>query len=375
MSRLTALTRFSAGVIAATLLSSTALAQTAIEMRAERFDLSHARNVEFREINGETALCFAGGAVLVRDVALADGTLSVDIANESHRHFANLVFRAESVEDHEAAYVRMHKSRQVDTLQYNPHIRGESHWQLFAPYMRMADLGEADWITLSVAYAEDRARVSVETSAGTFDQPVGDLALDTYGEQIGLRALFPTCFANLRYDDATPDLSEIAPTVYDTASGQISTWSLSEATQFEGFADTMMSDEAWGEAEVDANGTLLVSRYRAKPSSGGFERNGLDVVYASTTIVSDRARVVALDFDVSDIGRIYLNGQPLVEINNAFRAKHSNVIFRGDFDVNTQTVMLALDEGENDLVIGVAERANGWALAARLQDMTGLALR
>jgi len=50
-------------------------------------------------------------------------------------------------------------------------------------------------------------------------------------------------------------------------------------------------------------------------------------------------------------------------------------LFRGDFNVSTQTVMLALQPGMNELVVAVAERANGWGLAAEITDMAGLEFR
>jgi hypothetical protein len=151
-------------------------------------------------------------------------------------------------------------------------------------------------------------------------------------------------------------------------------WQLSPVAGFEGFADSARIDETWETVSTEANGTLLISRYRTKLGGGNFEANALDLVYAGARIHSDRARTVAMNFDVSDTGRLYLNGQPLVELNNSFRAK-GNALFRGDFNVSTQTVMLPLEPGMNDLVIAVAERANGWGLAAEITDMTGLEFR
>ncbi|MEL6693556.1 MAG: hypothetical protein AAFQ12_11075, partial [Pseudomonadota bacterium] len=89
---------------------------------------------------------------------------------------------------------------------------------------------------------------------------------------------------------------------------------------------------------------------------------------------ADEARTIELNFDVSDIGRVYLNGTPKAELNNTIRAK-GNGLFRGDFEVSTQSVFLDLKPGDNELVIGVAERTNGWGLSARIVDMAGLEVK
>jgi hypothetical protein len=355
-------------------IAGCATAQEEIPMQAEHFDLSQAKGAEFKTVRGREALCFEGGVALVKGRDLPNGTIMVDAENTSKRYFANVIFRAEDAKTHEAAYLRMHKSRQLDAMQYNVHLNTESNWQLFGDHQRPADFGDGDWVSLEVAFAGDKARFAAESSAGSYVLPVGDLTLDETGTGFGLRALFPACFSNFRISSDTPDLSDVPTSVYEISAGTIMDWQLSPVAGFEGFAETARVDAEWETVQSEANGTLLISRYRTKLGGGNFEANALDLVYAGARIHSDRARTVAMNFDVSDMGRLYLNGKPLVELNNSFRAK-GNALFRGDFNVSTQTVMLALQPGMNELVFAVAERANGWGHAAEITDMTGLEFR
>ena len=366
--------RFLIGLVSSSAIAGCAMAQDVIPMQAEHFDLSQAKGAEFKTVRGREALCFEGGVALVKGRDLPNGTIMVDAENTSKRYFANVIFRAEDAETHEAAYLRMHKSRQLDAMQYNVHLNSESNWQLFGDQQKIADFGDGDWVTLNVAFAGDKARITAESSAGSYVLPVGDLALDETGTGFGLRALFPACFSNLRINSETPDLNDVPTTVYETSAGTVMNWQLSPVAGFEGFSDTARIGENWETVSSEASGTLLISKYRSKLGGGNFEANGLDMVHVGTRIHADRARTVALNFDVSDMGRLYLNGKPLVELNNSFRAK-GNALFRGDFNVSTQTVMLSLQPGMNELVVAVAERANGWGLAAEITDMTGLEYR
>lgn len=342
-----------------------------IELQPDTLDLSTAPTPSFEDVAGRRSICMESGTVLLNDHHLEHGTISVDIQNAAHRHFAHLVFNAEDAATYEAAYLRLHKSKQLDAFQYNPHINGESHWQLFAENQMSVDFGDGEWVTLQVAFTDDKAQVTVITNAGKFTHEINDLALDGDGDRIGVSTLFRSCFSNFTVDPQKPDLSAIEDPTYETTPGVISQWRLSPAMPFDEGAEPLLYSEDWEVVDADANGRLLISRYREKPSRGRYERNDLDIVYAGLSIVSDEARSVPLSFDVSDAGWIYLNGKLLIHVNNAFRAK-GNHLFRGDFARSAQTLILPLESGRNELVFGLAERANGWAVAAEFLETEGL---
>ncbi|MEM6554420.1 MAG: hypothetical protein AAF642_00995, partial [Pseudomonadota bacterium] len=237
-----------------------------------------------------------------------------------------------------------------------------------------ADFGHADWVTLQVAFAGDKAQATVVSEAGETDLVIDDLALDQSGSKVGLRALQRACFSNFQFSDRAPDLSEIADPVYVADPHAIRSWRLSPQSRFDEFASRVRSMDDWTPAKTEPNGTLLISRYIPKASAGAFRMNEMDVVYAGATLHADQARTIELNFDISDIGRVYLNGKPEAELNNTIRAK-GNALFRGDFSVSTQSVFLDLEPGDNDLVFGVAERTNGWGLSARIVDMTGVSIK
>lgn len=333
-------------------------------LNPDTFDISRANSVSFEKLSGREAMCIDGEAFL-RGVSLAEGSVAVDIANEHHRHFANLIFRAASQDEYETAYLRMHKSGQFDAVQYTPHLNGETNWQLFREAQARIDFGDAPWITLRVDFADDRAQIRVGSES---EEPVLETAL-TLSEQsgrVGLRTLFEGCFSNFRYTTQRP-----SRTVSDKVStipariGTIERWSLSRAfpvEQWVGIAASLPQSPDWNTVRAEPNGRLLISRYRRKASTGGFERNRIDGVYAGVAIHSQQAQSAALQIDASDMATIWLNGEVLFAFDNSFRAK--GPLYRGDFDATKQTLALPLREGRNELIVLVAERANGWGLAA-----------
>lgn len=147
--------------------------------------------------------------------------------------------------------------------------------------------------------------------------------------------------------------------------GTIERWSLSDALpieQWSGSSAKLPRSPTWSTVKAEPNGRLLISRYRRKANSGGFESNRLDGVYAGIAVYSEQAQHAALQIDASDMATVWLNGEVLFAFDNSFRAK--GPLYRGDFDATTQTLGLPLREGRNELLVLVVERANGWGLAA-----------
>jgi len=281
------------------------------------------------------------------------------------------VFRAETAATSEFGYLRMHKSGLPDAVQYTPYLNDESNWQLFPQHQIAAAFGDDDWVSFEIAFSGDQARMTVR-GAEEHVMRVDDLVRERSVGRIGLRSLFGGCFSSFEFRPGPVELEPPAPAA--TPEGLITAWRLSPSRPFDGFANRApQAGGDWSISETQSDGLLLISRYREKSGGGGFEQNPVDVVDAAATLNTDRARLVPMAFDASDRARVYLNGQPLYEMDNTFRAK--GPLFRGDFGREEQIVMLPLEAGENTLTFSVADRANGWGLAARLLETDGLEVR
>ena len=334
-----------------------------VAISSESFDAAGARRFEFREVAGRQALCLDGLALL-RGVSMREGAVVVDVAVTDDRQFGGIAFRARGVSDYEEAYLRLHKSRQPDAVQYAPVMGGEGNWQLFGAQQMAADLGRSGWATLRVDFAADRAVISV-TGAGDTELVIEDLVLDDTGSKVGLSGIGGACFSNLRIaDQAVFGRERIRPAT-PAETGTISEWALSPASLFSGFPPEPPSPaERWTLARTERDGLLLISRYRAKAVDTQTEKKPEHLVYASASLHSERNQRALLEFDASDRVRIYLNGEPLAEFDNTFRAKGPT--FRGDFRSDRQRVFLPLKEGHNNLVLAVADTDHGWGLKGRI---------
>ena len=87
------------------------------------------------------------------------------------------------------------------------------------------------------------------------------------------------------------------------------------------------------------------------------------------TVTTDGDRLARLELGFSDRVVVYLNGRPVYRGDATYRARDYR--FLGSIGYH-DAVYLLLREGENQLVLGVAEDFGGWGIQARFTDPAGL---
>jgi hypothetical protein len=116
--------------------------------------------------------------------------------------------------------------------------------------------------------------------------------------------------------------------------GTLTRWDLSEAFPVaqrdpEALpAAAEMKTMKWQPVGVEAPGMVVIDRYRRSPSRGGVfsdpsqrvgARPGRKVVFARTTVYSDRDQLKKMSLGYSDEVTVFLNGQPLFTGRSAYR--------------------------------------------------------
>jgi DNA-binding beta-propeller fold protein YncE len=307
------------------------------------------------------------GSAFLKGVEFQNGVIEVDIAFEGSRAFGGIVFRMKMSGDYEQFYIRPHKSRFPDALQYTPVTKGLSSWQLYSGdgFTAVAEIPYNQWIHVKLEVSGTQARVYLDNA----EKPaliVHDLKHGLSKGTIGLIA--PNTglihFANFRYREDN-DLVFAPPPEISPPPGMITEWEISQSFKIAQINRELAPDQQdlpeieWKKIKSDPIGLVDVARHIMKVGQSP------DCVLARTTIPSEEPELKKLTFGYSDEVSIFLNGKIMFRGNSEFRKR--DPLFQGIVGLN-DSVFLPLKEGPNELLLIVTETFGGWGFMCQLSS-------
>jgi hypothetical protein len=340
------------------------------------------RNARTEEYLGRKSLFLKSGAASLDDVSFQDGVIDVDIATTSLSSFVGIIFRAQNAGDFEIVYFRPFRSGQTDAVQYTPSFNGSAGWQLYSGpgFTAAAEIPHEQWVHARI----EVAGITLKVYLGDLAKPVLVNTELRRGYSSGSLGLWGIAngghFSNFRYQSRQPEEKRALPPPR-FAPGTLTKWELSEAFPATQHDPERLPDAAalaamtWQPASVETPGMVVIDRYRRGPDSfvrfiEPAQRTGArperSVVFARTTIESDRDQIKRMSFGYSDEVTIFVNGRPLYTGRSAYRYRDPG--FLGIMDVENDAVYLPLKKGTNELVLAVAEYFGGWGFICRLDE-------
>ncbi|MBZ5727954.1 MAG: DUF1080 domain-containing protein [Acidobacteriia bacterium] len=349
---------------------------------SSRWDLQgNARKAEYQ---GRQCLLIDGGAAVLNDFEMRDAVIDVDAATSASRGFFGFQFRiANDGANFEEVYLRQHKSGYPDAMQYTPVLNTGRNWQIYngPGFTGAVDIPKDVWFHLRLEVAGAQARLYVKD----MDKPalvMNDLKSGVQKGQVALYVLTgATYFSNFQIK-ATPDASwerHLPPMPANT----LTRWSLSPS--YDALARNLerplpASEAAairWQDVEAEPPGFVVINRFRESPHprvtfANDFSKHlepqpGMKVVYARTSIDSDRDQVKKLYIGYSDDVSLFLNGKILYRGRSAQNFRDPG--FLGIVNPENDAVYLPLKKGRNELMLAVSELGGGWGFICRLADV------
>lgn len=336
------------------------------------------------EYQGRKALLLNGGGATLKDFEMRDGVIDVDVATSGSRGFAGIQFRIDNKgANAETVYLRPHKSRLPDALQYTPILSTGLNWQIYSGpgFTAAVEIPKDVWfhIRLEVTGAQAKLYVSdMNKPALVMD----DLKSGVQKGQVALAVLMgATYFSNFEIR-TTPDAAwERRPP--PMPAGTLTKWSVSPS--YDALARKLESpltpEEikgiSWQDVEAEPPGFVVLYRYFEAPHlrvtfAGDFSKRldpqpGMKAVYARTSIEADRDQVRKLYLGYSDDVSVFLNGTILFRGRSAQNFRDPG--FLGIMDPEDDAVYLPLKKGRNELMLAVSELGGGWGFICRLAEI------
>ena len=366
----------------ALLCASVAHAQTvSVPPDSPRWDLQG--KAELADYLGRKCLLLDGGAAILKEFEMRDAVIDMDVSTPAARGFFGIQFRLDSNgANGEWVYLRQHQSGYPDAMQYTPILNTGANWQLYngPGFTGALDIPRNEWFHMRLEVTGAQARLYVK------DMEKPALVMDDLksGLQKGQVALYvltgATYFSNFELRK-TPD----APWVRHSPAmpaGTLTRWSISPsydalARNLEKPLSRVDEDSMhWQSVEAEAPGIVALYRYREAPhlrvtfqsdfSTRLQPQPGMKVLYARTTITSDRDQVKKLYIGYSDDVSVFLNGRILYRGRSAQAFRDPR--FLGIVNPENDAVYLPLRKGSNELLLAVSELGGGWGFNCRLVD-------
>jgi hypothetical protein len=330
---------------------------------------------------GRKCLFLDGGAAVLEDLEMRDGVVDVDVATPATRGFFGIQFRiADGGVDAEWVYLRQHKSGLPDAMQYTPVLNTGLNWQIYngPGFTGSIDIPKDVWFHLRLEVAGAQAKLYVKD----LERPalvMNDLKSGVQKGQVALAVLTgATYFSNfeVRLTPDAPWERHLPP----VPTGTLTRWSLSPSfdaleRDLERPVSAAESKSLhWQDVEAEPPGFVVINRYRESPHprvsfATDFSKRlepqpGMKVVYARTSIDSDRDQVQKLSIGYSDDVSVFLNGRILYRGRSAQNFRDPG--FLGIVNPENDGVYLPLKKGRNELMLAVSELGGGWGFICRL---------
>jgi hypothetical protein len=335
------------------------------------------------EYQNRKSLFLDGGAAILKDLKMRDAVIDVDVATPANRGFFGIQFRiTDDDANGEWVYLRQHKSGLPDAIQYTPVLNTGLNWQIYngPGFTAAVDIPKGVWFHLRVEVAGAQAKLYVKD----MDKPaliMNDLKSGVQQGRIALHVLTgATYFSNFEVHE-TPAVNwerhnpAMPP---DT----LIKWSLSPS--YDALARNLerpltkaeINTIQWQDVEAEPPGFIVLYRYREAPHlsvsfANDFSKRlepqpGMKLVYAKTTIDSDRDQVKKLYIGYSDDVSVFLNGRILYRGRSAQYFRDPG--FLGIMNPENDAIYLPLTKGQNELILAVSEIGGGWGFICRLTD-------
>jgi len=341
--------------------------QVEVPFTNEFWDFSNAQ-YDLQDYEGKPSLLLQSGFVFIKDLALLNGTIEVDINFSGLRNFPGLGFRMVDPNNFENFYVRPHQSGNSDANQYTPVFNGLSGWQLYhgSKYATAINYEFNQWHHLKIEVAGTEAKIYFDD----MDKPllvIDELLRTPEAGSVILSTRTNVHFANLKYQKSSNTTSGKSYQVADIK-GLIKSWELAEIQpkeylhEVDQLTSSHLKGLTWSEQQVESSGVLNISRYLKI-------NQDQNTAIVRLKVKSDRRQIKQLKLGYSDFVKVFVNGQATYAGTTQFRTRDYRYLGTiGFFDA----VYLPLKKGQNEIILVVSENFGGWGLQAAMEDQTGV---
>jgi hypothetical protein len=338
-----------------------------VSLKADNWEFKP-NTVEFLQYKSLPAMKLLSGEdeVVLKGLDFSDGIIEYDM-EPLDANFTSVFFRQLNPQERECFYFRTANagnSQALDAIQYAPFISGVNLWDMFFHFQGNASFERSKWNHVKLVISGKQLRVYVNDTAHSVLN-VPQMEGNTQHGSIAFRG--KVIIANLvvkpGQTEGLSPLAGIDPT--DNDPRYLRKWQISPALiipeKIE-FSYTLMptAETAWDTIWAERRGLINITRKFGKSEVRR-------LVWLKTNIHCLKAQNRKLNLGFSDDVWVFINGRYLYVDKNPYGTPGAKAP-DGRCSIENTAFNVPLKEGDNELLIGVANDFYGWGIVARLDN-------
>ncbi len=330
--------------------------------------------VQFRDSGGvaQMKIDSTRGSVVLKHADLGDGTIEFDMI-PTDPNFSQLYFRREDSLESECFYFRTERGighpYDMVATQYTPIVKGTMYWDLLPYYQGNASFGlRTNHVKLVMngrqlrVFVNDMERPTLEVPQMEGNTTHGTLAFSG-------QAIISNLVLKPGKVDGLSPLAGIDPVANDPR--YLRHWQMTKPDTLPAGIDFSWDlmpgkERFWQPIDAERRGLINLSRQWVVKRSH-------QIVWLKTTIHADQARSCTMRLGFLDEVWMFLNGRVLY-VDKNFYGRPIVKVPNGRLSLENTTVTIPLQQGDNELLVGVGSNFYGWGIMARLDDLEGITI-
>jgi hypothetical protein len=327
--------------------------------------------VEFLDYKNRRSMKLSqqSGQVVLKDVVFKDGTIEFDVEPVATEFANSIYFHRKDQKEQEIVYLRVQRLGNFmnEGIQYCPYFDGVNMWDMYPQYQAPASAKAGEWNHMKLIISGKQMNVFVN------NKPVLQIPKLEGRESEGSIAFEGASYiSNIEIRPGeTEGLSPFEGVdLTRHEANYIRSWAVTPptflpiGTEPTAALDFPKSESFAGKLQSETAGLVSLTR-----QFGSSEKRR--VVWLRSTISTKEAFKTDLQLGFSDEVWVYFNNQLTYVDKNLF-AQNMKKYPAGRTSIQNARVSLNLKQGENDLLIAVANDFYGWGLMARLESIDGV---
>ncbi|MEO5891450.1 MAG: hypothetical protein ABIQ31_14455 [Ferruginibacter sp.] len=362
---------------ATTATAPTQSTEMKVPMKAENWEYQPDK-VQFVEYKGLPSIKFLRSSpTFLKNIIFKNGTIEFDVQAEMPSSIT-INFR-QNDKDAECFYLRNLGSENpnaVDAFQYTPIIKGVNIWDLMPHFQGGASIKLNQWNHLKLVisgkrmliYINDLQQPSMEIPQLESNSTEGKIVFEGHEAYLANLTIKPGEVEGLSPKET------VDPTAADLR--YLKNWEINTPVPLgEGqelfTAGLSKADSAWLPIVAERRGLINLTRHFGNTNNKPDYALERKVVLLRVKLNSKIAQKKLIRLGVSDEVWVFLNKKMVFVDKNLYPQKMRKAP-DGRLSIENSAFDLALNAGENELIVGVAADFYGWGIVARLDDMNGV---